>query len=108
MSDYIFLGYNSPVSANTGLCTKSSDNTIETANVAASTGDVVYLKIDDTTGVVAVAGETPTEFTFDNEIYSSVPASFTPTLAYLFTEATDILSDDVGSYRISTEIEVGT
>lgn len=108
MGDFNFLGYNTPVAANTGLCTKLTDNTLQTTNVVAAAGDVVYFKIDDTTGVVGVATETPDVFNFDDEIYGSVPASFTPSLAYLFDATTDLLHDDVVSYRVSSSVQVGT
>lgn len=108
MSDYKFLGFNTPTSSNAGACTFSS-GVITTTNDIADLGDAVYFKISDTVGAVGVCiDETDKEFKVDTNIYSSVPASFTPNNAYKFDISTDLLSEDVNSYRLETAVNVAT
>ena len=55
MSDYNFYGVNTPVAINTGACTLTDPETIAAGNPLGNSGDVIYLKISDTQGVVIVA-----------------------------------------------------
>lgn len=99
MGDFKFLGLNSPSAANTGACT-FSNGVITTTNDIADVGDVAYFKISDTQGAVGVCTNTGTTFNVDTNVYSNIPASFTPTIAYNFDVVNDLLTEDVKSYRI--------
>lgn len=109
MSDYNFYGNNNPQSANTGLCSfDSATGLITTANAFAVTGDIVYFKISDTKGAVGVCQEAVTKFLVDTNIYTSIPVSFTPSAAYHFVEANDLLYSDVRSYKFETSVNIAT
>lgn len=107
MSDFKFLGFNTPTSSSAGACTFSG-STITTTNTIAATGDVVYFKISDTEGAVGVCKETTTQFNVDTNIYSNIPASFTPDNAYKFDDPDDVLHEDVRSYRIENIVSIST
>ena len=107
MGDFKFLGLNSPSGANTGPCT-FSNGVITTANDIADVGDVAYFKISDTQGAVGVCTNTGTTFNVDTNVYSNIPASFTPTIAYNFDVVNDLLTEDVKSYRIENLVSVST
>lgn len=105
MSDYNFYGTNTPVALNTGLCTVTDEETITATNPFGSPGDVVYIKINETQGVVVVVQDTVTRGKFDKFIYSNVPAvasTFTPSVAYYFDVTSDLLHSNVNSYKIET------
>ena len=108
MSDYNFYGTNTPVALNTGLCTVTDEETITAANPFGAPGDVVYMKISDTQGVVVVVQDSVTRGKFDNNIYVNVPSSFTPTFAYYFDVSTDLLSSSVSSFRLETNATIST
>ena len=108
MSDYNFYGVNTPVALNTGACTLTDPETIAAANPLGNSGDVVYMKISHTEGVVVVVQETVTRGKFDNNIYVNVPSSFTPTFAYYFDVNGTLLSDTVSSFRIRANATVAT
>ena len=107
MSNFNFIGTSTPSAVNTGACTFAG-TTITTANDIADLGDVVYFKISDTQGAVGVCTNTGTTFNVDTNIYSNIPASFTPSLAYAFDEVTDLLYSDVLSYRVENSVSVAT
>lgn len=107
MSNFTFLGLDSPSSSTAGACTFSG-STITTTNTIANTGDVVYFKISDTEGAVGVCKETETQFNVDTNIYSNIPASFTPDNAYKFDQTNDLLHEDVMSYRIENSVSIST
>ena len=108
MSDYNFYGTNTPVAINTGACTLTDPETIAAVNPLGNSGDVVYMKISHTEGVVVVVQETVTRGKFDNNIYVNVPSSFTPTFAYYFDVNGTLLSDTVSSFRIRANATVAT
>lgn len=108
MSDYNFYGTNTPVAINTGTCTLTDPETIAAVNPLGSPGDVVYMKISDTQGVVVVVQQVVTRGKFDNNIYTNVPNSFTPLLAYYFDVNGTLLSDTVSSFRIKANATVAT
>ena len=109
MSDYNFYGANTPSLASTGSCTfSSSTNLITTTNNFAATGDVVYFKISDTQGAVGVAQESSTTFLVDTNIYTNIPSSFTPSQAYHFEVANDLLYSDVNSFQFESSAVVST
>jgi len=108
MSDYNFYGVNAPVAVNTGVCTLTDLETITASNPLGNSGDVVYMKISDTQGVVVVVQEDDTRGKFDNDIYTSVPNSFTPTFAYYFNVDTDLLSSSVSSFRLQADATIST
>lgn len=108
MSDYNFYGVNTPVALNTGACTLTDPETIAAANPLGNSGDVVYIKISHTEGVVVVVQEVVTRGKFDNNIYTNVPNSFTPLLAYYFDVNGTLLSDTVSSFRIKANATVAT
>jgi len=107
MSDYKFLGFDTPASVNTDDCTFSG-NTITTTNIVANTGDAVYFKISDTKGAVGICQEDTRTYNVDTNIYSNVPSSFTPSVAYKFDVVDDLLSEDVKSYRFDTAVNIAT
>jgi len=105
MSDFNFYGTNTPVALNTGLCTVTDEETITAANALGAAGDIVYIKINDTQGVVVVVKDNPNRGKFDKFIYSNVPAvssTFTPSLAYYFDASSTLLHTNVSSYKIET------
>ena len=108
MSDYNFYGTNTPVAINTGTCTLTDPETIAAVNPLGSPGDVVYMKISDTQGVVVVVQQVVTRGKFDNNIYTDVPNSFTPLLAYYFDVNGTLLSDTVSSFRIKANATIAT
>jgi len=108
MSDYNFYGANTPVALNTGACTLTDPETIAAANPLGNSGDVVYMKISHTEGVVVVVQEVVTRGKFDNNIYTNVPNSFNPLLAYYFDVNGTLLSDTVSSFRIGANAIVAT
>jgi len=108
MSDYNFYGTNTPVSFNTGACTLTDPETIAASNPLGNPGDVLYMKISDTEGVVVVVQQTVTRGKFDNNIYANVPSSFTPIFAYYFDVNGTLLSDTVSSFRIRANATVAT
>tara|TARA_R110002153_G_scaffold239006_1_gene393449 strand:+ start:398 stop:952 length:555 start_codon:yes stop_codon:yes gene_type:complete len=108
MSDYNFYGVNTPVALNTGVCTLTDPETIAAANPLGNSGDLVYMKISDTKGVVVVVQETITRGKFDNNIYNNVPSSFTPSVAYYFDVSSDLLSDTVSSFRLEADATIST
>jgi len=108
MSDYNFYGVNTPVSFNTGACTLTDPETIAASNPLGNPGDVLYMKISDTEGVVVVVQQTVTRGKFDNNIYANVPSSFTPIFAYYFDVNGTLLSDTVSSFRIRANATVAT
>ena len=108
MSDYNFYGTNTPVALNTGACTLTDPETIAAANPLGNSGDVVYIKISPTEGVVVVVQEVVTRGKFDNNIYTNVPNSFTPLLAYYFDVNGTLLSDTVSSFRIKANATVAS
>lgn len=108
MSDYNFYGVNTPVALNTGACTLTDPETIAASNPLGSPGDVLYMKISDTEGVVVVVQQTVTRGKFDNNIYVNVPSSFTPIFAYYFDVNGTLLSDTVSSFRITANAVVAT
>jgi len=108
MSDYNFYGTNTPVAINTGTCTLTDPETIAAVNPLGSPGDVVYMKISDTQGVVVVVQQVVTRGKFDNNIYTNVPNSFTPILAYYFDVNGTLLSDTVSSFRIKANATIAT
>jgi hypothetical protein len=107
MGNFKFLGTDTPAASNTGACT-FSNSVITTANDIADVGDVAYFKISDTQGAVGVCTNTGTTFKVDTNIYSNIPASFTPSIAYNFDIVTDLLYEDVNSYRIENSVNVST
>ena len=108
MSDYNFYGVNTPVSFNTGACTLTDPETIAASNPLGNPGDVLYMKISDTEGVVVVVQQTVTRGKFDNNIYVNVPSSFTPIFAHYFDVNGTLLSDTVSSFRIRANATVAT
>ena len=105
MSDFNFYGTNTPVALNTGQCTVTDEETITAANSLGAPGDVVYIKINETQGVVIVVQDNPNRGKFDKFIYSNVPAvssTFTPSLAYYFDASSTLLHTNVSSYKIET------
>ena len=108
MSDYNFYGTNTPVAINTGTCTLTDPETIAAVDPLGNSGDVVYMKISDTQGVVVVVQEVVTRGKFDNNIYVNVPSSFTPIFAYYFDVATDLLSDSASSFRLQADATIST
>lgn len=108
MSDYNFYGTNTPVAINTGTCTLTDPETIAAVDPLGSQGDVVYMKISDTQGVVVVVQQVVTRGKFDNNIYTDIPSSFTPVFAYYFDINGTLLSDTVSSFRIKANATVAT
>lgn len=108
MSNYNFYGVNTPVAVNTGVCTRTDSETITAANPLGNAGDVVYMKISDTKGVVVVVQETVNRGKFDKNIYTNVLNSFTPTFAYYFNVNTHLLSSSVSSFRLQADATVST
>tara|TARA_R110002153_G_scaffold166537_2_gene319044 strand:- start:181 stop:735 length:555 start_codon:yes stop_codon:yes gene_type:complete len=108
MSNYNFYGVNAPVAVNTGVCTLTDSETITASNPLGNSGDVVYMKISDTQGVVVVVQEDVARGKFDNNIYTNVSNSFTPSIAYYFDVNADLLSSSVSSFRIQTNATVST
>jgi hypothetical protein len=108
MSDYNFYGANTPVAINTDTCTLTDPETITAINPLGSPGDVVYMKISDTQGVVVVVQQSVTRGKFDNNIYTDIPSSFTPVFAYYFDINGTLLSDTVSSFRIKANATVAT
>ena len=108
MSDYNFYGVNTPVAINTGACTLTDPETIAAGNPLGNSGDVIYLKISDTQGVVIVVQEVVTRGKFDNNIYTNVPNSFTPTFAYYFDINSTLLSSSVSSFRLEANATIST
>lgn len=106
MSDYNFYGTNTPVALNTGVCTLTDPETIAAANPLGNPGDILYMKISDTQGVVIVVQGVVTRGKFDNNIYVNVPSSFTPALSYYFDVSTDLLSNSVSSFRLETSATI--
>ena len=105
MSDFNFYGTNTPTALNTGQCTVTDEETITAANALGSAGDVVYIKINETQGVVVVVKDDPARGKFDKFIYSNVPSvssTFTPTIAYKFDVSSTLLHSNVNSYKIET------
>ena len=68
MSNYNFYGVNAPVAVNTGVCNLTDSETITASNPLGNSGDVVYMKISDTQGVVVVVQEDVARGKFDNNI----------------------------------------
>ena len=108
MSNYNFYGVNTPVAVNTGVCTLTDSETITATNPLGNAGDVVYIKISDTKGVVVVVQEIVNIGKFDKNIYTNLLNSFTPTFAYYFNVNTDLLSSSVSSFRIQADATVST
>ncbi len=110
MSNYNFYGVNTPVAVNTGVCTLADSETITTALAfpLGNSGDVVYIKISDTQGVVVVVQENVNRGKFDKNIYTNVLNSFTPLFAYYFNVNTDLLSSSVSSFRLQADATVST
>ena len=108
MSNYNFYGVNTPVAVNTGACTLTNPETITAANALGNSGDVIYMRISHTQGVVVVVQEVVTRGKFDNNIYTNVPNSFTPTFAYYFDVSTKLLSSSVSSFRLQADATVST
>lgn len=105
MSDFNFYGTNTPTAFGTGQCTVIDDETIEVTNAFPSPGDVFYIKINETQGVVVVAQDNTTRGKFDKFIYSNVPSvssSFFPTFAYRFNVSSTRIHSNVNSYKIET------
>ena len=105
MSNFNFYGTNTPTAFNTGQCTVIDDETIEVTNSFPAPGDVVYMKINDTQGVVVVIQDNPSRGKFDKFIYSNVPSvssTFTPAIAYRFDVSSTLLHSNVNSYKIET------
>ncbi len=108
MSDYNFYGVNTPVAVNTGTCTLTDPETIAAANPLGNSGDVIYIKISDTQGVVVVVQEVITRGKFDKNIYNNVPSSFNPVFAYYFDISSNLLSSSVSSFRLESSATVST
>jgi len=108
MSDYNFYGVNTPVAFNTGPCTLTDPETITAANPLGNPGDLLYMKISETQGVVVVVQDSVTRGKFDNNIYVNIPSSFTPIFAYYFDVFTDLLSSSVSSFRLQANVTVAT
>ena len=109
MSDYNFYSTNTPVAINTGVCTVTDEETITATNPLGAPGDIVYMKINATQGVVVVVQDAVTRGKFDKFIYSNVPAvssTFTPTAAYYFDAASDLLHSDVVSYKVDNQASI--
>jgi len=108
MSNYNFYGVNTPVAVNTGVCTLTDSETITATNPLGNSGDVVYMKISHTQGVVVVVQETVNRGKFDNNIYTNVLNSFTPSVAYYFDVNADLLSSSVSSFRLQADATIST
>ena len=108
MSDYNFYGVNTPVAVNTGVCTLTDPETIAATNPLGNSGDVVYMRISPTKGVVVVVQEVVTRGKFDNNIYTNVLNSFTPTFAYYFDVNTTLLSNTSSSFRLKANATIAT
>lgn len=108
MSDYNFYGTNTPVTTPTGTCSLTSVNEITATNVLGNSGDVLYIIISDTIGVVVVVQENERIGKFDNNIYTSVPSTFSPQVAYYFNVNADLLSSSVSSFRLESSATVST
>jgi len=108
MSDYNFYGVTTPVALNTGPCNLFTTGLIQSTDPMGNAGDVVYMKISDTEGVVVMVGETATRGTFDPNIYTNIPSSFTPLAAYYFDSNADLLHSDVSTYRLETNVSIST
>lgn len=108
MSDYNFYGTNTPVAISVGQCNLTSPNQFTTSGSLGTAGDVLYMILSDTIGVVAVIQEDTRVAKFDNNIYTSVPSSFTPQLVYYFDSNSDFLSSSVSSFRIESSANVST
>jgi hypothetical protein len=109
MSDYNFYGTNTPVALNTGVCTVTDEETITATNPLGAPGDIVYMKINATQGVVVVVQDPVARGKFDKFVYSNVPAvlsTFTPTVAYYFDAASDLLHSDVLSYKLDNQASI--
>lgn len=108
MSDYNFYGLNSPSAFSTGGCVFSG-TTITITNAGAGLGDVIYFKISESQGAVGVCiDETNKQFKVDTNVYSSIPSSFTPTIAYRFDVSAGALYSDLRTYRLENKISLST
>ena len=112
MSNFKFYGLNTVSHVITGPCAFSG-TTITTSNAIAALGDMIYFVISDTQGAVGVCTDASAKtFNVDINIYSNIPANFTPncttTFAYKFDDPNDLLYDDVNSYRIENSVSVST
>ena len=106
MSNFNFYGLNSPSAFSTGACSFSG-TTITIANAGADLGDIVYFKISVSQGAVGVCiDETNKQFKVDIDVYSSIPSSFTPTVAYRFDVSAGALYSDLRSYRVENKISI--
>jgi acid phosphatase class B len=112
MSDFNFYGLDTVTHVITGPCTFSG-TTITTSSIIAAEGDMVYFVISDTQGAVGVCTDSQAKtFNVDTNVYSNIPANFTPdgtnSFAYKFDVVDDLLSEDVKSYRIENLVSVST
>jgi hypothetical protein len=107
MSDYNFYGVNSPVAINTGNCILNADK-LTAVNPLGNSGDVIYIRISNTLGVVVVVQEDTRIGKFDKNIYTDIPSNFVPLFAYYFDVNSDLLSDSVTSFKISSSASIAT
>ncbi len=84
MSDFNFYGTNTPVAINTGLCTVTDEETITTplGNPLGAPGDIVYMKINATQGVVVVVQDTVTRGKDHTLLYLHVHVSIHADVLY--------------------------
>lgn len=107
MSDYKFL--HNPTS-NVSFNVTFSGTTFEiTGATTFAVGDAVYLPVSDTTGVfgLCTSGGTTATFGYDNELYGSFSGSQTVTGSRFWQLGSDLLYDDVTSYRTIVQVERG-
>lgn len=106
MSDYNF--YHNP-SSNASFTVSFSGNTftLTTASTFA-VGDIVHLPVTDKTGVFGYCiNGGAKQFRYDSEIYGSFSGSDTITGCRVWDASVDLLFDDVDTYRIAVEAEIG-
>tara|TARA_R110000803_G_scaffold158595_1_gene222831 strand:+ start:618 stop:1184 length:567 start_codon:yes stop_codon:yes gene_type:complete len=106
MAEYIF--YSAPDTGENFSATKTLANQFTISSGTFLLNDAVYIPYNDVKGVYAICIDTVSKtFQFDNEIYAGVPNSFSSAQSSHWDAGADILYNDVSSYKISSEVEIG-
>lgn len=105
MSDYNFL--HNPAINQTFSGTVSGE-VITLSSGSFDTGDAIHITISDTVGVYAYCTDGAARtFKFDSEIYQNVPATITNKTGEYWEGVSDLVYDDVDSYRIAASVSKG-
>ena len=105
MSDFKFL--HNPALNQTFSGSVSGD-IITLSSGTFDTGDAIHINISDTVGVYAYCtnGANRT-FKFDSGIYENIPSTITNKTGEYWEGVSDLIYDDVNSYRISASVDKG-